>query len=94
MTAPLPVEVAAVVLPIETFPPALRFPPIPTPPETTSAPDVVLPEAVVLPTEIFPPKLIPWHYTNSGIVFFAGSINYYPNFLAVKWLISELSPKL
>ena len=49
---------------------------------------------VLINSQIFPPKLIPWHYTNSGIVFFAGSINYYPNFLAVKWLISELSPKL
>jgi hypothetical protein len=49
---------------------------------------------VLINSQIFPPKLIPWHYTNSEIVFFAGSINYYPNFLAVKWLISELSPKL
>jgi len=45
-------------------------------------------------SQVLPPKLVGWHYTNSETVLFAGNISYYPNFLAVKWLISELSPRL
>ena len=51
-------------------------------------------EKVLINSPILLPKLVGWHYTNSQTVFFAGNIDYYPNFLAVKWLLSELSPKL
>ena len=51
-------------------------------------------EKALINSPILPPKLIGWHYNNSQTVFFAGNIDYYPNFLAVKWLLNELSPKL
>ena len=49
---------------------------------------------VLVNSQVMPPKFVGWHYTNSQTVFFAGNIDYYPNFLAVKWLLSELSPRL
>ncbi len=51
-------------------------------------------EKVLINSPILPPKLVGWYYTNSQTVFFAGNIDYHPNFLAVKWLLSELSPRL
>ena len=49
---------------------------------------------VLVNSQVMPPKFVGWHYTNSQTVFFAGNIDYYFNFLAVKWLICELSPRL
>ncbi|MBS9385702.1 MAG: glycosyltransferase family 4 protein [Dolichospermum sp. BR01] len=51
-------------------------------------------EKALVNSQVLPPKVIGWHYTNSMTVLFAGNINHYPNFLAVKWLICELSPRL
>jgi len=51
-------------------------------------------EKVLVNSQVLPPKLFGWHYTNSETVLFAGNIDYYPNFLAVQWLICELSPRL
>ncbi|MEH2202796.1 MAG: glycosyltransferase [Nostoc sp.] len=51
-------------------------------------------QKVSINSQILPPKLGRWRYTNSKTVFFAGNINFYFNFLAVKWLIYELSPRL